>query len=481
MDFYKNSLGHPGYAKAESLPFVAGLMVAAIVALFAFRPPASHYLSWPQLFGMAVEHVLTVSLVCAIGVSIFSTRPLRADKVRFADQIRRGSTVAVWLAPLALFIHQNSVWTVLVAAVFSVVVASSLGTDEATLEGGGDSLLTSLRVDGLPLSPRFGLQVSVFAALAAQVGIIAAMGDHALSGALLVGAAFASWGRSLGRAASHPKPPTSARARNGSPLLTLFIATALMIAGLMPYLRYTHRSGGQLAHRGLFPHRPSEDHSSQSNTHRLREEPAGRPGSPGEYGIVLWPEKQNYTKLVAPAPIVTNALSQRGISNPLTIPFDGVYWFFKSPDLQPPHGSRQAHASPDKVEIRSTDHRPLSIEAHDHLANLIDLDCCSRIQVAIRNADQHPETVSLELVLVNTALQSQPQLSLGQKTVSSTPRLNLYNNRVPVDETLSFAIPARKSLHSFDEVKIVFRLDQARADAGARIAIDHFVLVPRGL
>jgi hypothetical protein len=481
MDCFKDSLAPAGYAKAESLPFVAGLLVAATVALFAFRPPASHYLSWPQLFGMAVEHVLTVSLVCAIGVSVFSTKSLRADKVRFADQIRRGSTVAVWLAPLVLFIHQNSVWTMFVAAVFSVVVASSFNTDEAALDGGGDSLLTSLRVDGLPLWSRFGLQVSVLAALAAQVGIIAALGDHALVGALLVGAAFASWGRSLGRAASHAKPPTSARAKNGSPLLALFVATALMIAGLMPYLRYTHRSGGQLAHRGLFPHRPSGGHSSQPNTYSAREEPAGRPGGPGEYGIVLWPEKQNYTKLVAPAPIVTNALSPRGDSNPLIIPFDGVYWFFKSPDLQPPQGSRQAHASPDKVEIRSTDRRPLSIEAHDHLANLINLDCCSRIQVAIRNADEYPETVSLELVLVNTAVPRQPQLSLGQRTVSSTPRLNLYNKRVPVDETLSFAIPTRKSLHSFDEVKIVFRLDQARTDAGARIAIDHFVLVPRGL
>jgi hypothetical protein len=30
-------------------------------------------------------------------------------------------------------------------------------------------------------------------------------------------------------------------------------------------------------------------------------------------------------------------------------------------------------------------------------------------------------------------------------------------------------------------MKIVFRLDAFRADDGAKIAIDHFVLIPRGL
>jgi hypothetical protein len=163
------------------------------------------------------------------------------------------------------------------------------------------------------------------------------------------------------------------------------------------------------------------------------------------------------------------------------IPFNGVYWFFKAPDVQPPKGSRQAHASPETVDIRSTDRRPLSIEAHDYLGNLIDLNCCSRIQIAIRNADRYPETVSLELVLVNTSLPSRPSESLGRMIVKSTRPWNIYEKPAPASETLNFAIPHRPTLRRFDEVTIVFRLDRARADAGAKIAIDHFVLVPRGL
>ena len=107
-------------------------------------------------------------------------------------------------------------------------------------------------------------------------------------------------------------------------------------------------------------------------------------------------EKQLHTQLIAPTPIdLTNPPVLGPSSNPLLIPFDGVYWFFKSPDVRPPGTSRQAHASPETVDIRSTDGRPLSIEAHDYLGSLINVDCCSRIQIAVRNADRYPDTVSL--------------------------------------------------------------------------------------
>jgi hypothetical protein len=65
--------------------------------------------------------------------------------------------------------------------------------------------------------------------------------------------------------------------------------------------------------------------------------------------------------------------------------------------------------------------------------------------------------------------------------VRSTRPWKISEQPKPVTETLNFLVPARRSLRRFDEMKIVFRLDRARADAGARIAIDHFVLVPRGL
>ena len=206
------------------------------------------------------------------------------------------------------------------------------------------------------------------------------------------------------------------------------------------------------------------------------------PASPGDPGIILWPEKMTHTKLVAPLPAMGNGLlASHRIAAPLEIPFGGAYWFFKAPDVHPPQTSRQAQGSPDVLNIRSTDRRPLSMEAHDNLGSMIDLDCCSRIQIAIRNADRYPDTVSMELVLVNTALRGKPSLSLGTLTVKSTRPWRLYEERRPASETLNFAVPTHASIRRFDELMVVFRLDASRADAGPKIAIDRFVLVPRGL
>jgi len=65
--------------------------------------------------------------------------------------------------------------------------------------------------------------------------------------------------------------------------------------------------------------------------------------------------------------------------------------------------------------------------------------------------------------------------------VKSKRTWNIDGQQPPTHETLNFAIPTNPAIHRFDEVKVVFRLDAFRADDGAKIAIDRFVLVPRGL
>ena len=207
------------------------------------------------------------------------------------------------------------------------------------------------------------------------------------------------------------------------------------------------------------------------------------PAAEGDPGVVLLPDKQTHTRLVAPTPILENTLlSGHGNTKPLEIPFEGVYWFFRAPDVHPPRTSRQTHGSPEKLEIRSTDRRALSMEAHENLGSMIDLDCCRKIQIAIHNADRYPETVSLELVLIDSAAPGKPSQSLGRNVVTSTRPWKLYDKRPALeDETLNFIVPAHPLIRRFDELMVVFRLNAARADLGPRIAIDRFVLVPRGL
>jgi hypothetical protein len=108
------------------------------------------------------------------------------------------------------------------------------------------------------------------------------------------------------------------------------------------------------------------------------------------------------------------------------------------------------------------------------------VESCSRIQIAIRNADRYPETVSLELILINTSLPGKPSQSLGRSMVQSTRPWSLRGERPVAAETLNFDIPSNASLRRFDEVMIIFRLDAGRGEAGAKIGVDRFVLVPRG-
>jgi hypothetical protein len=471
---------------ARSFPAIAGLLAAgAVIALVgSVLPPRT--LSWTQLLGSAVQRIGTASLVCALFVSAFCAISSRISRTQSARLVIQTSQAAIWLAPLALFIRENSLWTITLAAVFAILAARALyALQECCAPTGARELVVlTLHPGHLAEALAFRPWTSTAAALCAQTGALTVLAGYTFAGTVLVAIAFGVWTWFFKATDASPAQPSSDSPNSQSlSLPALALAMLFMIAGLIPYLRVSRGFGR---------------YGTASRTHRWYASPAGGPGqkppdvvssedstvasSGGDPGIILLPTKQAYTKLVAPSPVRLTRPSTAGESaNPLVIPFNGVYWFFKAPDTQPPRSSRQAHASPEMVDIRSIDRRPLSIEAHEHLGTLINLDCCSRIQIAIRNADRYPETVSLELVLINTSLREKPSQSLGRIMVRSTPPWDLHKARPPLDETLNFAIPARSFLRRFDAVKIVFRLDRVRADAGARIAIDHLVLVPRGL
>lgn len=466
-------------------PAILGLLFAAAVAAAVCRPPSTRFLTWAELWGAGLVRMLAVWIACvgaAWACTGLSPTLSRIDSRRL---ILATSLNALWLTPLALFIREHSMWTVAIAATLAIVVTQSIQAFQASFAtpSSKESLLFSLHPDHLPLSFKQAPQISTAAALCAQCGLLAAFAGYPFAAALLVGIAFAAWTWSYGynAPAAYRLQLTSAAEVRTIMLVTL--SFIFVLGALFPYLQTLHGYGRHGISVGQFGAPPGGlGHHRGQPIHVTSPEKSAVTASEGESGIILLPATQTLTKLVAPTPTRFTTLPTNGRpSDPLIIPFSGVYWFFKAPDMQPPKTARQAQASPDKVEIRSTDRRPLSIEAHDYLGNLIDLNCCSRIQIAIRNADRYPETVSLELVLVNTSLPSRPSESLGIMMVRSTRPWNIYGNPSPASETLNFSIPSRPSLHRFDEVKIVFRLDRARADAGAKIAIDHFVLVPRGL
>lgn len=474
----------PQVVQAKSWPTIAALLFAAAVATATCRLPSRRFLSWSELWDAAVIRVVAVSMAAIVAAWAFSALIPNQSRLESRRTVIGTFLNALWLAPLALSIREDSLWTIALAATFAVVLTQSIRAFHATTvqANAEESLLSSLRPDNLPLTFKRAPQLSVAAALCAQTGVLAAFAGYPFTAAVLVSVGFAAWSWSYTRNAPVPHWLQSPSATESRSLLLVNGSFLFVLCALFPYLLSARGYGKFGISPGLhrFVAAPSGNRLGRPVRVSHPDELAAS-ASEGEAGIILWPEKQALTKLVAPTPVANTQLANSRPSDPLIIPFNGVYWFFKAPDMQPPKGSRQAHASPETVDIRSTDRRPLSIEAHDYLGNLIDLACCSRIQIAIRNADRYPETVSLELVLINTTLPTRPSESLGRMIVKSTRPWNIYEKPAPASETLNFAIPHRPTLRRFDEVKIVFRMDRARADAGAKIAIDHFVLVPRGL
>ncbi len=311
-------------------------------------------------------------------------------------------------------------------------------------------------------SPSWWRQAAAFAAIIlAETGAMTGVSRHLLGGTLLVVLASGIWLYAF-------RENWIARSdvfRPGRALAIAFFAILFTAIGLLPFLRRGY-SGGPGAGRFTAHSR----HVSAQSGARNQEE--------GYIAIELWPERQPAT-LIAPQPVGKSTAGGKKTS-PLVIPFSGVYWFFKSPDLSLPPKPRDAHGSPEMFDIHATDRRSLFMQAHQNLGTLVDLSCCSSIRIGIRNSDRYPDTVSIELVLTDTTSPGRPAISLGKKPVRSTRPWMLYDHRPPTTEVLEYAVPRSSRIHRFDEVTVIFWLDPNRSFAAAKMGIENFVLVPHG-
>jgi hypothetical protein len=248
--------------------------------------------------------------------------------------------------------------------------------------------------------------------------------------------------------------------------------SSLLIFGVLRLMRGGGTGDGGAMTRGA---------KSQPNT-ETQDDPSAFAQGGSFRGVVLIPEAKRHTVLIAPRPLRLNAALDKKHRSALEIPFDGVYWLLQFPDRIPPKNSKLIRGTPTSLGFRSTDLRfPLIMEAHQNLGSLIDLECCRTIQITISNADRYPGLVSLELILINTTLAGRPWQSLGRAFVTTMPQELVETGREPVSETLTFQAPSTSRLRQFDEVAIRFHTSGlARARRSFRIAIDRFLLVPKG-
>ena len=210
--------------------------------------------------------------------------------------------------------------------------------------------------------------------------------------------------------------------------------------------------------------------SRRPNTGIPSREPVVGPVFPG---VELYPEAAHRTKLVAPPPQTKTGFGAAH-SDPLTIPFDGVYRFWKGPADGPPANVVVMHGSPAARFFRSTDHEIMSMEARESLGFSVDPRVYGAIEIVLENVDPFPNTVSIALRIRDSANPGKVFRSLGlARVLAAGPP----DDSRPKMQTLRFAVPA--SISSFDQLVVTYYLRGERSDRSARIAIQGFRLVPR--
>lgn len=511
----------------------SGFIAAAVAAVLCSSVSPQHPVAGISLLMRAVAYVAAVFGAGAAASYLASSVSGNHRPIGSSDVTLRIAATALWLPPLLLFYGQNS-WFVLVLFIVFVIELSRLTAYLRRMICEPGPLPAETAQEVLPFSvlkrdSPYG--ISMLAAFALQAAIFAAIAGHIFFAAalyLLGTAAIAYRTFQLFRDFGDADDTNPDRRR----WLTAASVTLLIVFAWLPYLAISNSgegagsaSGGSayLEARGvgssvpnrhdraqrppsvsgwlqsfLHPER-SQSHGDsfavakqllesslpksaegtdarrnrRSNTNIRITEPVTGPIFPG---VELYPDEHHVTKLVAP-PVTPSREPGNSNSDPFSIPFDGVYWFWHGPSEQPPLNSVVLHGSPSAHFFRSTDGDLMSMEARQNLGFAVDPRRYSAIEVEIQNADPFPGSVSLVLKIRNTAIAGMPSQNLGLEKV---PVPASASEDGASHQRLRFHIPSRLAMGSFDELTVSYFLKGGRSNRSARIAIERFRFVPRG-
>jgi len=457
-------------------PVLAGLFTAALLTVVAnpiFTPRFATVLS---LTLRAAGYVALVFGIAA-GVSFFAAVLARKSRIAAAEIALRTAQAAAWLAPFLAAISRRSwfallVWALLASEIARLAVFLSDPAPSRTPQPPPQQAA----MFGLP-SREYALGLaSLLGSFTIQAAMLAAIGSHMLlAGLLLLAGTIALIWRGARMLRDLPRPSVDELQRRTSALLvfaSILIALVWLPYVLIPGLQLGQGAAGRITWLLHLRHSRVIGNTPQMPIEKSRA--GGSPVVPGAVfpGVILYPETKTHVRLIAPAP---QSIGRGFTPADLSIPFDGVYWFWRSPDDQPPKSAVFRYGSPAALTFRSTDGSPLWMEAHQNLGTLISLDCCSAIEVVLENAEKQAGTVAVELTLSNTTLTDKPAVSLGIQEATLPAGVKPGPDTA---QTLTFRIPREAKIRRFDELTITYRLKWWRANRSANIAIARFRLVP---
>ena len=383
----------------------------------------------------------------------------------------------MWFAPLAIFSRDASEWSLLVTVILTAGIARLFG---ALLFLDDEPRPPARDIITLPPVPPNHVPAYIASVLLAEAAMLEVAAAHAVFASLLMGEATWIW---LRRYDSRPEAARS-RVLSGRVSGRLSTASLLTVIALLPHLlvpingAYGAAGGSQWSLitalkvlLGYVPGHPGTVSVSAPKRPSARDDYTGIIKGPVFPGVVLFGEPR-VTELVAPPVSVDGGMSGEHRAEPYVIPFRGVYWILRRPDLPPPKTSLVMRGNPAKRTFTSNDYHPLWMEAHDNLGTPISVHCCSAVKLEMTDNDPQASNIRIELLLENTR-QPNRWMSLG------TMSLEGLGDPRPTTRTLSFAIPHRTRIDEFNRFTVRYELRGPHSYRSARIAIDDFILVPR--
>jgi hypothetical protein len=437
-----------------------GLVMATMAAVW-LRPFSTARLPFGKTAVAAMIWVAATVLAGTLGMivadSVGEGRPARPSTRHMVG------AAAAWalIPPALLCLLRGSAWAALLSAALAAVLAVCLrgmipgATAEEVWEPEGDGP----RFADLP-APDSGRPQALMIAVCVELALVLVNRGELFWATMLMaaGAFLFVWKRLTSLNAGAPDGMARPAGRAVS-------AAALAMLILIPMLlaRFARTHGGM---------ETTAQAAARSRVDAEKADP-----NDAYQGIVLFTVREKKKEL-PPLPMQRDLL-RTGMAKPLVIPFDGAYWYFQAPKRGLGTHPHLAHGDPVAVSIFSTGWVPLAMEAHQTLAQPVDLRQCGALQVMVKNGDNRRGRVDMAVMLADSTTPGKPSMVLGPQPVVSTEPEHFSLKMNPVSEELRYAIPARGGLKKFDEITVIFFPDEQRMTIGARVGIEQFELIPR--
>ena len=445
---------------------ITGISAAAFMANL-ICPSHPHATSWIII---CLQSIVLLTLTAAAGaagifVSWFFLRT--KPSFSFASLARKVGLGWIFLPCIILLYRRQSPWMFAVLAITAIAIAFNIRRLLPALPERPQTKVRSPHSPDLPFlyglpGPDSRPLRAFFLALCLEGALISAIAEYLFLSAILLSLSLSLL---VWRWSAFDTTATRRFANKPSSTLLYALAFFLTVLVLIPPVpagaRGAFGPGNRPNHQPTFAHGPTSADIAGNDYFSI---------------ILSSPPVKKQPLPPIPRP---DSFATRGVAKPLTIPFDGQYWYFKAPSVRPGPHAHLARGKSTDVAIQSSDLAPLLMEAHQNLDKPIDPACCSEIEVAITNADTRPGTISLGLMVTDSISPDRQSRNLGNRIIHSSEPASIPLDRKPVEETLRFSIPRSSTNHRFNEITVIYLPAPERARGGAKVSVQSFTLIPR--